>query len=382
MKILMLSNNYLPHVSGVSVSITRTMRNLEKLSHDIELVVPAYPNYVEPNPKIHRIQSLPLSEPLIPLPLPGKKALRQIVEKFKPDLMHTHHPFLLGKTALKIAKEKNIPIVMTYHSMYEEYIHYIPLLPEKILKKYVIRNVKNFANQLNAIVAPSESIFKILHERNFKPPVQVIPTGINPEYFVTPPSARLTTRDNWGINEKDIIIISFARLAKEKNFNLLMEAFSQVLKKTSFAVKLVLGGDGPAKSSLQNLAKKLGIEKNTIFTGDIPHEDVPKFLAGGDIFAYPSLSETQGLVTLEALASGLPAVVVDAPGNRDVVENNVCGLVSGTDLYSFSSALIKLVSKKELRMKLASNARKRADEFSETRMAKKMESLYESLIQK
>lgn len=382
MKILMLSNNYLPHVSGVGTSITRTMRNLEMLGHDIELVVPVYPNYVESNPKIHRVPSIPLAEPLIPLPLPGKKYVRQIVEHFKPNIMHTHHPFLLGKTALKIAKEKNIPIVMTYHAMYEEYTHYVPLLPESILKKYVIRNVRHFANQLDAVVAPSESISKILHERNFKSPIHVIPTGINPEYFITEPSARLITRDNWNVKEKDIVIISFARLAKEKNFNLLLEAFAQILQKTSATVKLVLGGDGPAKSDLQKTAEKLGIEKNTIFTGEIPHENVPEFLAGGDIFAYPSLSETQGLVTLEALASGLPAVVIDAPGNRDVVQNGVCGLVSGADLQSFSSALMRLISEENLRAEFADNAKRRADEFSEIRMAKKMGEFYESLMEK
>jgi glycosyltransferase involved in cell wall biosynthesis len=381
MKILMLSNNYLPHTSGVGTSITRTTRNLELLGHDVELVVPDYPKYFEPNPKIHRVPSVPFAEPLIPLPIPGKRLVRQIVEHFKPDLLHTHHPFLLGKTALHIAKEKNIPIVMTYHSMYEEYIHYIPLLPESILKNSVIRKVKKVADQMNAIVAPSESIFKILHERKFKSPVHIIPTGINPEYFIAPQGARTITRTGWNVNEKDIVIISFARLAPEKNFELLLQAFARILKETS-AVKLVLGGDGPAKTDLEKMAKKLGIEKSTIFTGEIPHENVSQFLAGGDIFAYSSLSETQGLVTLEALASGLPTVVTDAPGNRDAVQNNVCGLISDTDLESFSSALMKLVFEKDLRTKLAGNARKRAEEFSETKMAKKMESLYKSLLEK
>jgi len=378
----MLSNNYLPHVSGVSTSITRTMRNLEILGHDVELIVPSAPNYTEHNQKIHRVSSLPLGEPLIPLPLPGRKLVQRIVENFKPDVLHTHHPFLLGKTALNVAKKNNIPIVMTYHSMYEEYIHYIPFFPEKILKNSVIKKVKKFANQLDAIVAPSESISKILHERNFKPPIQIIPTGINPEYFVTPKSARLSTRKNWNVNAKDIVIISFARLAKEKNFELLLNAFAQISKEAPVPVKLVLGGDGPAKLSLQKMSKKLGLEKNVIFAGTIPHEKVPQFLAGGDIFAYPSLSETQGLVTLEALASGLPAVVVDAPGNRDVVQNNVCGLVSNTDLESFSAALIKLIKEKTLRTEFAKNAPKRADEFSEIKMAKKMEAFYMSLTSK
>jgi len=356
------------------------MRNLEALGHSVELVVPDYPDYEEQNKKIHRVLSLPLKEPLIPLPFPGKKPIQKIVETFQPDIIHTHHPFLLGKIALKVAKRNNVPIVMTYHSMYEEYIHYVPFLPEGILKGFVIRNVKNFANKLDAIVAPSESILKILHERKLKPPVRVIPTGINPKYFVTSPATRLSTRKNWGVKEEDVVIISFARIAKEKNFNLLFQAFAQILKKVSVPLKLVLGGDGPAKPELEKLSQTLGIQKNTIFTGEIRHEDVPNFLAGGDIFAYSSTSETQGLVTLEALASGLPAVVVDAPGNRDAVLRDVCGLVSGTDLDSFSSALIQLITKKDLRMKLAGNARKRAEEFSESRMAEKMAELYKSLL--
>ncbi|MDO8512802.1 MAG: glycosyltransferase [bacterium] len=380
MKILMLSNHYLPHMSGVATSITRTIRNLEKLGHEVKLIVPAFPEFTETNPKIYRVPSYPFRPPLIPLPYPGKSFIAKVVTDFKPDIIHTHQPFMLGKTGLKVALKNHIPFVFTHHAMYEQYVHYAPFLPNSLLQKIIVRRVMRFANKVSAVVAPSESVAKILHERKIKTPVFIIPTGINPEFFVRGPETRNATRKKWGVKKTETVIISFARLAAEKNFELLLKAFALLQEKTKKPLRLILGGDGPATNSLKKLAEKLDLGKKIIFTGSFPYTDVPDFLIGADIFAYPSLSETQGLVTLEALATGLPTVVVDAPGNRDIVKDGISGLITNPTVKDFTSKILSLITSPKLRTALAEQSIPRATDFSEEKMAEKMVNLYKSLL--
>lgn len=380
MKILMLSNHYLPHVSGVATSITRTVRNLEKLGHEIKLIVPAFPGFTETNPNIYRVPSYPFQPPLIPLPYPGKGFIAKIVKSFQPDIIHAHQPFLLGKTGLKVAEKANIPFVFTHHAMYEQYVHYAPFLPNHLLQKIVIKRVMRFANKTSVVVAPSESVKTILEKRRIQTPVQVVPTGINPQFFKVTPEMRKKTRKNWGVEENETVIVSYARLAVEKNFHLLLETFAGLLKQTTKSLRLILGGDGPARDSLEKLSAKLNLENKIIFAGSFPHEKVTAFLAGADIFAYPSLSETQGLVTLEALASGLPAVVVDAPGNRDIVVNGACGLITTPTANDFTAKIKIVIDNADLRAKFSAGAITRANEFSEGKMAEKMAGLYKSLL--
>lgn len=379
MKILMLSNHYLPHQSGVATSITRTVRNLEKLGHQVKLIVPAFPGFTETNPNIYRVPSYPFRPPLIPLPYPGKSFIEKVVKEFHPDIIHTHQPFLLGKTGLKVARKHNIPFVFTHHAMYEQYVHYAPFLPNKLLQKIVIKRVMRFANKVSAVVAPSESVTKLLASRNIQVPVQTIPTGINPAFFSATATMRAETRAKWQVSNDELVIVSFARLAYEKNFELLLQAFAQLLKQTPKKMRLVLGGDGPAQNSLEKFSAKLGLSAKIIFAGAFPHSDVAKFLAGADIFAYASSSETQGLVTLESLAAGIPAVVVDAPGNRDIVTDGVCGLIAQPNVEDFSKKIMLVVDDDNLRARLAAGTRPRAEEFSEEKMAEKMAGLYKSL---
>lgn len=383
MKILMFSNNYLPHTSGVGTSVTRTMRNIEKLGHEVRLIAPEFPNFKENNPLIYRVPALPLRPPVIPLAFPNIHAIKKIVENYKPDIIHTHHPFLLGKTAMRLAKKYHLPIVFTHHSIYEQYIHYVPFIPTAWLQKSVIRRVMNFANETSAVVAPSESVEKILQDRNIETPVYVIPTGINPTFFVRGKDTRKKTRESWGVGEDELLIISFARLAKEKNFSMLIDAFSLLKQQIgNTKVRLVIGGDGPETDTLKEQVAKLGLNLYVQFPGHFVHENIPDFLSGGDVFAYPSTSETQGLVTLEALAAGLPAVVSNAPGNRDIVIHETCGLVAKPNANELAAALKKVVMDSALRKELASHTIERAMQFSEEKMAQKMIVLYQSLINK
>lgn len=379
MKILMFTNHYLPHISGVATSIKRTMKGLENLGNTVHLIAPRYPHFFETDSRISRIPSLPL--PIIPLPFPLRRLIARISEKFSPEIIHTHHPFLLGKIAMKISKAKKIPLVFTYHAMYEHYIHYIPLVPVSFLKSAVIKKVMNFANNASAVVAPSLSVAEVLRKRGIKTLVRIIPTGIELDKFKITATARQKTRETWNARDGSTVIVTFARLAPEKNFEFVLKAFARLINDYAMDdLMLVVGGDGPSKNSLENLAETLGIKKNTLFPGAIKHENIPDFLAGADIFAFASLSETQGLVTLEALAAGLPAVVVDAPGSRDVVENGKSGLIAKPEIADFTGILHKVITDFNLRKRLSEGARERAKEFSEDKIAQRLNELYKELL--
>lgn len=378
MIVAMFTNNYLPHVSGVATSITRLERNLTRRGHTVHIFAPQFPGYTDTRPNVHRVQSLFIPSLLLPMPFPRTPGLAAAVDHVRPDIFHAHHPFLLGREALRLARNHGRPIVFTYHAMYEEYVHYVPFLPKAPLRAAVRRRALAFAMRVDAVIAPSESVAEILRERGVTTPIRVIPTGVNPAFFSRDASVRAQTRATWGVASDERAVVSFARLSDEKNFSLLLDAFARLRGRVR--ARLIIGGDGPAKKKLEALAETLEVRDVVQFVGHVPHEHVPSFLAGGDLFAYPSQSETQGLVTLEALAAGLPAVVVDAPGNRDLIQDGVNGVITAPTPSAMASALEGLVQDTAQRERLARETRRRAAEFSEERMAERVEQLYTALL--
>lgn len=380
MIVAMFTNNYLPHVSGVATSITRLERGLTKRGHTVHIVAPKFFRHHDESATVHRVPSLGIPGVQLPLPLLVPAGLARTLQTLSPDIIHAHHPFLLGRLALAMARRLRRPIVFTYHAMYEEYTHYVPLLPRQWLRARVIRQALDFAQQVDAVIAPSASIANILRERGLRTPLHVIPTGIATELFVRNAAVRRETRTAWGIREHDLVIVSFARISHEKNFRLLLDAFALLrAREVHERLHLRIGGDGPEKAALRAYVEQRGLSESVRFVGHLPHEAVPSFLAGGDLFAYPSSSETQGLVTLEALAAGLPAVVVDAPGNRDIVEHERSGLVTVPTAEGLAAALEDMVLHADRRAAFAARARERADAFSVEHMAEQVEALYASL---
>ncbi len=380
MKVAMITNHYYPHISGVATSIAKLTEGLEKIGHEVHIFAPKYINHIDSSPRIHRVPSISLPFQVIPLPLPGKKVLEKEVMKIKPDIIHVHHPFMLGKTALKIGRRNNIPVIFTYHAMYENYVHYFPLIPQKISQFYVIQSALRFANRTNVVIAPSESVQEILLKRGLKSKMVVVPTGINPDIFVKDNLVRTETRKKWNVKENEIAIISIARLGKEKNFEMLIEAYSLLPENLFKNLKLIIGGDGPAKTELENKVNSLNIKEKVVFVGEMPYEEVPNFLAGGDIFAYPSMSETQGLVTLEAQAASLPVIATDAPGNRDILRNKITGLLVNNDSNDFANKMAFLIENQEMRKTMSIEARRRSLDFAQTNIVKKIEGIYRDCL--
>jgi 1,2-diacylglycerol 3-alpha-glucosyltransferase len=381
MHIAYFTNFYLPVVNGVVRSVQSFRDALSALGHNV-FVFAQEDNYEDSEPFIFRYPSLHLPLPVdIPTALPVSSFMDQLIPKLKLDVIHTHHPFLLGQTAAAKARDHNLPLVFTFHTQYQEYTHYIPIPQEQVqefLKSTIMNWMREFMRKCQHIVIPSESMRSILvNDYGLVDRYTVIPTGID----ITPYKAAngSALRAEWGWPD-DKIIISAGRLAEEKNWGTLLQAFA-LAQKSQPNIRLVLVGDGPQADALRQLAGELGIGESVKFTGQVPFGEIPNYLKAADLFAFASVTETQGLVTLEAMAAGLPAVAVAASGTQDILEDGAQGFLVQNDPQDLANGIIKLVENPGLMSKFKSAALRKSRAYDNKRLARKMLKVYEQAIQ-
>ncbi len=343
MHIAYFTNTYLPVVSGVVRSVQSFREAFASLGHNV-FVFAQEDDYEDTEPFIFRYPSLrlPLSVD-IPTALPVSPFVDQLIPKLKLDVIHTHHPFLLGQTAATKARDYNLPLIFTFHTQYHEYTHYVPFSQEQVqefLKNRVMNWLRDYMRKCQHIIIPSESMRSILvNDYGLVDRFTVIPTGLDITPYKNADGAPL--RAEWGWSD-DKIIISVGRLAEEKNWDTLLQAFALAIKEQP-NLRLVLVGDGPQAQSLRQLAGELGITERVLFTGRVPFEQIPAYLKAADLFAFASVTETQGLVTLEAMAAGLPVVAVAGPGTSDIVEDGAQGYLVQNDPQDLAKKMITLI---------------------------------------
>ena len=381
MHIAFFTNFYHPIVNGVVRSVASFRESLMKQGHNVFVFAQSDGNYKDNEPFIFRYPSLPLPMGDISAAIPVSPFVDQLLPALKLDVIHTHHPILLGQTAARKATELGLPLVFTFHTQYWEYTHYIPFPQEAIqefLKNAVHKWLKEFMQKCQHIIIPSESLRDYLvKEYGLEERYTVVPTGTNLEPFVNADGKTLRTEKGW---QDETILISVGRLAPEKNWETLLQAFAKVYPKHP-NLRLVLIGDGPAKDSLQALAAELGIAERVTFTGSVPFEEVPAYLKAADVFSFASVTETQGLVTIEAMAAGLPVVAVDGSGTRDIVEHGKQGFLVENDADALAKGLNKLLSDAQKMKRFSHNALKKANSFDVNLLTKQIVTVYEQAIQ-
>ena len=381
MHIAFFTNYYHPVVNGVVRSVASFRENLMNQGHNVFVFAQSDGSYKDEEPFIFRYPSLSLPLGDISTAIPVSPFVDQLLPMLKLDVIHTHHPVLLGQTAARKAAELDLPLIFTFHTQYWEYTHYIPFPQEIIqefLKNAVHRWLREFMQKCQHIIIPSESLRDILvrdyglHER-----YSVIPTGTDLEPFLNADGKALRAEKGW---QKEIVLISVGRLAPEKNWDTLIQAFVKVHTEHPEA-RLVLIGDGSARQSLEALSVELGIADRVTFTGSIPFEEIPRYLKAADLFAFASVTETQGIVTMEAMAAGLPVVAVDGPGTRDIVQNGKQGYLVENDPDALAKKLNQLLSDSQRIKRFSNQALKRAKMFDVNQLSQQMLSVYEQAIQ-
>ncbi len=373
MNILMMTNTYLPLVGGLERSIESFTKEYRKRGHRVMIVAPEYENSPKKELDVVRVPALQNfygSKFSVKLPLDG--LFSEALGDFKPDIVHVHHPFLMGDTALRLAYERKVPLVFTHHSLYEENVG-----DSETVKKFVTELATGYANCCDYVIAPSESVAEMIKARGVRTQIAVIPTGLHlNEYKKTAGNFREESKI-----PKDAFVVGYVgRLAPEKNLPFLTRAVASFLKKEKKAVFLVVGS-GPSEAELLSCFKELQLEDQLSFVGEMKGKKLIEAFQAINVFAFSSQSETQGMVLNEAMAAGTPVVGVDAPGVRDIVRDKINGrLLPHESEEEFLEALswVHKRSPSE-RRKLIAEAKKTAKQFSMLRCAGKALRLYESL---
>jgi glycosyltransferase involved in cell wall biosynthesis len=302
--------------------------------------------------------------------------LAEFVDSFKPDVLHSHHPFLLGDSALRLAWSRRLPLVFTYHTMYEQYTHYVPLASDA-LKRFVIQMSTDYCNLCTHVIAPSESVATVLRERGVITPITSIPSGIDAALFASGDGKGFRRR--FKIPEEAAVIGHVGRLAPEKNLDYLAEAVGRYLHDRPRAEFLVVGS-GDAQDSMQRVLSEYANSNQIVFSGKQTGQDLADAYAAMDVFAFSSQSETQGMVLAEAMAAGVPAVALDAPGAREIVnERNGVLLDASASPQEFAEAIAAIANDGLRRKKLSGGAKQTAAEFSLDKCADRMLTLYDQL---
>ena len=382
MHIAFFTNFYHPIVNGVVRSVASFREILMQKGHNVFIFAQSDVNYKDTEPFIFRYPSLALPLPGdISAALPVSPFVDQLLPTLKLDVIHTHHPILLGQTAARKAAELNLPLVFTFHTQYWEYTHYIPFPQETIqefLKNAIHKWLRDFMQKCQHIVIPSESMKELLvREYGLQEQFTVIPTGTDLEPFLRADGKALRQEKGW---QDETVLISVGRLAPEKNWDTLLQAFAKAHHEHP-NLRLVLIGDGPAKENLQLLATELGIAERVTFTGALPFEEIPRYMKSADLFSFASVTETQGLVTIEAMAAGLPVVAVDGSGTRDIVEHGKQGFLVENDADALANGINKLLSNPQQLKRFSSRALKKAKLFDINQLGNQMLDVYEQAIQ-
>lgn len=375
MNILMMSNTYTPIIGGVERSISGFSDQFRKNGHRVIVVTPEYkgqPEYEQDVVRLPAIQKFSGTDFSVSFPLPG--VLSGLVAEFKPEIIHSHHPFLMGDLALRMAGQYNIPLVFTYHTMFDQYLHYLPVNNEKV-KRFILELSTGYANLSDAVVVPSESVQELLMARGVTGPVHLIPTGVDVGRFSK--GNRTRARQRWNIPEGDFVIGHVGRLEPEKNLQFLSRSVLEFLKKRSGA-RFLLVGKGSLEEKIRRDFEKYGMANRIHVSGPLQGQDLVDSYQAMDVFAFASHSETQGIVLLEAMAAGVPVAAVDAPGVREVMDDQQNGrMIESDDQDGFIRALEWIDALDEQsRARVRENARNTAKEFSLENCSHKMLDLY------
>lgn len=382
MHIAFFTNTYYPWISGVVRSVSLFRQALTDLGNNVFVFAQHAENYIDQEPFIFRYPALTSSWPTdISAVIPISPSVDYLIPSLKLDLIHAHHPTLLGRTAANKAAELNLPLVFTFHSQYAEYSQYIPLNQETIhdfIKLLIDKWLGDFMQKCNHIVVPTASMLERLQEEfDIRDKVSVIPTGIDLKRFQNVDGLPVRESHGW---QDDIVMISVGRLSPEKNWKRLIEASARAWG-VHPKLRLVLIGDGLDREKLVKYTNKLGISDRVTFIGSLPYEEIPAYLKAADLFGFASTAETQGLVTMEAVAAGLPVVAVDAVGTRDNVIHNYTGILTKNDSYSLGNAIITLLSRPDTLAEFRKNAAMQAKEFDITFQAQKLLAVYRQAIE-
>lgn len=379
MNIVMFTNTFTPHVGGVARSVNGLAEGLRAAGHRVLVVAPDFPG-MEPDPEVIRVPAIQRfggSDFSVPLPL--SRPLERDLRAFELDIVHSHHPFLLGDTALRASALHNVPAVFTYHTRYELYSHYAAT-DSPLLQRLAVNLALGYCRLCNAVIAPSKSIAAYLRGKIAEVPIEVIPSGVSVEQFASGDGGAVRAR--LGIAEEAFVVGHVGRLALEKNLPYLARSIIRFVS-TNERAEVVVAGGGAMAEVVREMFDTAELGGRLHLTGVLKGQDLADTYAAMDVFAFSSHSETQGLVLAEAMAAGVSVVALDATGVREIVEDGVNGrlLAANADERAFAEALAAVAQADAVeRTRLSEAARATAERYAWPNCVRDTLSLYERVL--
>jgi len=367
-----------PIVNGVVVSVTTFARELRRLGEEVWIVAPRFPGYVDTDPRIVRVASVCFpKEPKYPLAVPALARLNAL-DRCPPDVVHTQSPWLMGRVGLRAGRRWGVPVLFTFHTIYEEYVHYLRPLPVGWLRRRAKSMSRAYANQVDRVIAPSQGLRDILLGDGVTTPIEVLPTGI--DLSLANRERLAPIRGELGIPEEAPLLLYVGRIAPEKNVRMMLEAFAQVRRRDPRVVLLVAGG-GPALEASKQAARDLGIAEAVRFAGYLARGDVFRCAAEADVFLFPSVTDTQGIVIVEAMALGVPCLATESAAVRGLVIPGRNGLLTQNDPTAFAQAALHLLADPDLRARMGQEAVHAASGYAAGPLAERLLGIYQKTIE-
>lgn len=374
MRILFVTNNYTPYSGGVVSSIQSTVQELQENGHDVRIVTLNFlgadhndPEYVYRIPSALRFKR---KHNYFAIPWRMNDYLMNKCKEFKPDIVHVHHPFLLGVSAMRIARLLRIPVVFTYHTMYEAYAHYIPF-PVVFTRSLIKKRAITFCNKIDVVFAPSNAIAQDIAHCGVSKPVTVIPSAIKSNFL----------QNDFEIKSKkeSFSLLVVSRFTPEKNVEMVIDLFAQLPQDGSFALTLV--GYGMLEQKLRELAfKKYNLSPELVTFIIKPSQDkLVEIYKEADLFIFSSTTDTQGLVLAESMSQGTPVVAINGPGQQSIIKNGENGfIVSNKD--QILQKIIEVSTDVVLHEQLQKGAWQTAREYSAQVCVAKIVRAYQDLL--
>ena len=384
MRIGLFTDSYPPYINGVSTSVAMLKKALEKQGHTVYVVtVSNHALRYEYNEKekILKIPGIPIGiydyrlSRIYPVSMINK------MRNWKLDVIHSHTEFGIGILARIFAKQFNIPLVHTYHTLYEDYTHYITHgYFDKSSKKIVEYLTKFYCDKTaHELIVPTNKIYKLFKDKyEFTKNIHIIPTGIEVDRFLVENVDKKEVdllRKKLDFKKKDFIILFVGRLAEEKNVEFLINAHKKIIENEP-NIKLLIVGDGPDKPKYEQLAKDIGIEESVIFNGKAAWEEIPIYYHVADLFATASTSETQGLTVIEAMASGTTPLCIRDESFIGTVTDELNGRIFDNE-EQYINQVMELYKDKNLRDRYNNQARIQAEHCSSRAYASSVLEVYE-----
>lgn len=389
MKIGIFTDAYEPHISGVTTSIKMLKTALEKMHHEVFIVTANLDNNKFIYDDKNRIIYLPgIKTGIYETKLTGiysKKAMK-IIKNWHLDVIHSQTEFGIGYFSRIVAKKLNLPIVHTYHTLYEDYVHYVTHGHfNNLAKKLAIKITKYYCEKkCDELIVPTDKIKDLfINKYNISQPINVIPTGIDIDKFKLTSNIKKeieSIKKKYKIKDTDFIIGSVGRIAPEKSFDKLLYNIKEMIK-VNTNIKVMIVGGGPDLDNLKELTKKLHLEDYVIFTDKVNYDLVPAYFNTFNVIVSFSKTETQGLTIIEGLAASKPTICIEDDSFKAMIEPNYNGYLFKND-NEFKDYIFKLMNDKKLYKDMSTNARNSTYKYSKEVFASEVLKVYHKAIEK